>query len=112
MIFKKLRRVTQSYAEDKTLRTSILSGFYARITQVTQSLRPCECAPVRIYAHTCARVLRNLRNTRPVRTLAALMLSALALCYAPLFFCITTKKRFITDSKSSKKEASLKGVLS
>lgn len=111
---KSLRRVTQSYAEGKGLRTSILSGFYARITQVTQSsILPHMCAARRL-AHNESTLypVRNLRNTHPVRTLAALTLSALALCYAPLFFCITTKKRFVTDSKYLKKEASLKGVLS
>ena len=111
---KSLRRVTQSYAEAKGLRTSILSGVYARITQVTQnSILPHVCAARRL-AHNESTLypVRNLRNTHLTRTLSTPILSALALCYAPLFFCITTKKRFITDSKSSKKEASLKGVLS
>ena len=110
---KSLRRVTQSYAEGKSLRTSILSGLKAKITQVTQSsILPHMCAARRLAHNEDALCfVRNLRNTRPAHTLSALMLSALALCYAPLFFCITTKKRFITDSNARKKEASLKGVL-
>lgn len=104
----KLRRVTQSYAEFKTLRSSIISWFSGIIMQVTQS--SCTCMRMRTRAYTCARVLHNMRNTRPVRILYALIPSVLPLLTILSFSCVTKLKKEKTDSNCSKKEALLLGV--
>jgi hypothetical protein len=106
-----LRPVTTSYAEGKTPRTPYLSAFVVGVTQITQSSYTCVCVSVRIYAHTCTRVLHNLRNTHLAHTLAALIPSACSLVTILYFSYITNIKKRKTDSNYSKKEALLKGSL-
>ena len=109
---KVLRPVTTYYAEAKTLRTSYLSGLNGTITQVTQSsMSPHMCVGVpTAHMNSALRFVRNLRNTHFVRTLSALIPSALSLLTILSFSCVINKKRFITDSNAEKKEALLKGV--
>ena len=104
----KLRRANCFVANTKTTRTPITSALCADYTTLVRS-----CVPARIYTHadTCARVLHNLRGGYAARTLSALIPSACSLVTILSFSCVINKKRFITDSNCSKKEALLKGVM-
>ena len=121
--YAELRRVCRNYAEGKGLRTSYLSAFVAsryadyadfsnRLTCVAGEvcMSACVCVPS-LGRRKTSQFLRNLRNTHFVRTLSALIPSAYSLLTILFFSCVIHKKRFITDSNCSKKEALPKGVM-
>ena len=107
-----LRRVTHAYAElrmaQKAMGFDNIEGGVGCYASY-DALPRAGAARVTHSAYS-AGVGRNLRNgvlPIPLRPLFIVFLSLLL----SLFFCVTNKKRVVTDSNQFKKEASLKGVL-